>query len=310
MLLKKKVVIPLMLAVMVLVSSVDVSAVEMKEGENDTIIVSEKYSGTSEDEKYNFKETIEYKGKKYSLDKSSITVSVLSEKPKIETKHETVTDTKVSYTQITQADGIKVKNEDDGKTYTAVVEDIQNEKTTIRNRTANVKYTRTVTVPATEQADIEQEWTFEYEDKDNNNKVVEVTAPLKEQSVVAGKWIDTEYPISITVNNYGADTITMLDKEVKLGDDVPFSSDYYNLILQTANRDTENYRITSTKWDGPAYSDGGVVKRNAIAYTQQQVKEYKLEYSGNVSIPDCDGYEVTITYISNKKNQYTILKWR
>lgn len=272
------------------------SAAEINENEDGSLTLTERYNADSEDEKYDFDSEIEYGGKSYTLNTDSIKADVLSETPELETKHETYEESFIGYTEITEAEDKEVTNEEDGKSYLAVVEDIKNKRTTITGRTAEVSFDRTVTVPVTEDIEIEQEWTFEYTDVEGGNRVVEVTAPLKEQSVAAGDWQDTDYPINVVVTGYGADEITMLDEEIVLGDEVPFSEDDYELVLRAAGRNSENYRITSTVWDGAAYNDGGVIKRNAIAYTQQRVKTYSLTYAGEVSLPDYEGYETTLVY--------------
>lgn len=283
--------------VLISVSSVfSVSAAEIEENQDGSITLTERYNANSPDEKYKFEDDFEYNGKQYILNTDSIKADVLSKTPELEIKHETYEESSIGYTEVIEAEDKEVTNEEDGETYLAVVEDIKNERTTITDRTAEVSFDRTVTVPVTEDAEIEQEWTFEYTDVEGGNRVVEVTAPLKEQSVAAGDWQDTDYPISLVVTGYGADEITMLGEVITLGDDIPFSEDDYSLVLRAGGRDSENYRITSTVWDGAAYNDGGVIKRNAIAYTQQRVKTYSLKYAGEVSLPDYEGYETTVVY--------------
>lgn len=147
------------------VSSVfSVSAAEIEENQDGSITLTERYNADSTDEKFEFESEIEYGGKMYALNTDSVTAEVLSETPELETKHETYEESSIGYTEVTEAEDKEVVNEEDGESYLAVVEDIKNERTTITDRTAEVSFDRTVTVPVTEDAEIEQEWTFEYTD--------------------------------------------------------------------------------------------------------------------------------------------------
>lgn len=292
--------VPIIALILLATSVINASAVDIKLNDDGTLTATEKFESRTEDSNYGFKEEIEYEGKKYSLSPESVENEILTKKPDMKTKRETFEEVVEGYDKVTEANGKQVTDEDDNKVYNAVVDDIKNEEISISNRKGNAEYTRKTTVLVGEEPYIEQEWTFDYKDE-QLDRTVQVTAPIKEQIVGAETWIDSDYPISVTVNGYGADTITMNGQAIKIGEDVPFGTEAYGSILQYCGLNSENYKIKSVSWDGAPYDDGGVIKRNATALVQRRAKMYTITYGGEVSLPDAVGYRTTITYGYDKQ---------
>lgn len=296
----RKIVLPVIALSIVAVSVINTSAVDIKLNDDGTLTATEKFESKTENSKYGFKEEIEYDGKKYILSSGDVESEVLTKKPDMVTKRETFEETVEGYEKVTSADGKKVTDKDDNKTYDAVVDDIKSEEITIKNRKGNAEYTRKLTVPIGEESSIEQEWTFDYDDE-QLGETVQVTAPIKEQVVGADTWVDSDYPINITVNGYGADTITMNGQVIKVGEDVPFGTEAYGIVLNYCGLDTHNYKIKSVSWNGSPYDDGGVIRRDATALVQRRSKVYTITYGGEVKLPDAVGYKTTITYGYDKQ---------
>lgn len=295
-----RVAVPIIVLMLLATSVINASAVDIKLNDDGTLTTTEKFESRTEDSNYGFKEEIEYEGKKYLLSSESVENEILTKKPDMTTKRETFEEVVEGYDKVTEANEKQVTDKDDNKLYEAVVDDIKNEEITIKNRKGNAEYTRNLTVPIGEESSIEQEWTFDYDDE-QLGETVQVTAPIKEQVVGADTWIDSDYPISVTVNGYGSDTITMNGQVINIGEDIPFGREAYGTVLRYCGLDTENYKIKSVSWDGSPYDDGGVIRRDATALVQRRSKVYTITYGGEVNLPDAVGYKTTITYGYDKQ---------
>lgn len=132
---------------------------------------------------------------------------------------------------------------------------------------------------------IEGKAPIEVEDKSSGDKVVS-ELPLIESTIVNEYWVD-DFAFPITVFDYDADEYLFGDVYVPNGADL---YDYKDAFLAYLGLPADYYRIDGIDWDGDAYDDNGIIKRNAVAWGSKKIQEVTAVYGGTVVFEEKDGY--------------------
>ena len=102
---------------------------------------------------------------------------------------------------------------------------------------------------------------------------------------ISRSWSDT-FSFPVTVSGYGADSFYLGDMEIP-GD--ANLSDYGEKLLELAGLSKEYYQVDLVTWDGDAYMDGEVMRRNATASGSKLIRKVKAKYGGQIRTPDLEG---------------------
>ena len=102
---------------------------------------------------------------------------------------------------------------------------------------------------------------------------------------ISRSWSDT-FSFPVTVSGYGADSFYLGDMEIPGDADL---SDYGEKLLELAGLSKEYYRVDRVTWDGEAYMEGEVMRRNAAAGGSKLIRKVKAKYGGQIRIPDLEG---------------------
>ena len=132
---------------------------------------------------------------------------------------------------------------------------------------------------------IEGDAPIEIEDRFSGDKVV-ADLPLIESTVLNEYWVD-DFVFPITVFYYDAEAYLLGDVYVPNGASL---SDYKEEFLGYLGLPAEYYRIDGIDWDGEAFEEEGIIKRNAVAWGSKKIQEVEAVYGGEVVFEEKDGY--------------------
>lgn len=132
---------------------------------------------------------------------------------------------------------------------------------------------------------IEGDAAVEIEDRSSGEKVIS-DLPLIESEIVNEYWVD-DFVFPITISDYDAEAYLLGDVYVPRGVSLV---DYKDEFLSYLGLPASYYRIDGIDWDGEAYVEGGIVKRDAVAWGSKMVQEVVAVYGGTVVLEEKDGY--------------------
>lgn len=132
--------------------------------------------------------------------------------------------------------------------------------------------------------------------EDFSGMQVSAKYPVINRKMVKEDWRD-DFTFPIMFHSYGAETYLMGGENVPI-DGEPLRLEHYEeALLSEIGVTSENYRITSTVWNGSPYIDeDDILCRNATAFGRRKVKDYLITYGGTVTFPEVEGYRCRAVY--------------
>lgn len=119
---------------------------------------------------------------------------------------------------------------------------------------------------------------------------------LEEQEVIREEWQDG-FVFSVTFHAYGAGYYRLADRLIPYNEEKPELEGCEDLLLELADIPPEDYRVTHVQWSGEAYEDAeGNQCRDAAAFGQKRIRDYRVRYSGTAVFPPREGWQTVASY--------------
>ena len=133
-------------------------------------------------------------------------------------------------------------------------------------------------------------------EEDFSGLQVSAKYPVIKRKKVKEEWRD-DFTFPIVFHSYGAAEYLLGGENVPI-DGEPLRLELYEeALLSEIGVTSENYRITSTVWNGSSYLDeDDILCRNATAFGMRKVKDYLITYGGTVTFPEVEGYRCRAVY--------------
>ena len=133
------------------------------------------------------------------------------------------------------------------------------------------------------------------EDKERGQTVTAV-CPMEEQEAVREEWQDG-FVFTVTFHTYGAEYYELADRLIPYNDEEPELDGCGELLLELAGLSAEDYRVTHVQWSGGIYEDEtGNQCRDAAAFGQKRLRDYRVKYSGTAVFPEKQGWQTVAVY--------------
>lgn len=127
-------------------------------------------------------------------------------------------------------------------------------------------------------------------------QTVTAVCSAKEQEVVREEWQDG-FVFTVTFHTYEAGYYELADRLIPYNDEKPELEGCEELLLELAGLSAEDYRVTHVQWSGEAYQDeGGSWRRDAAAFGQKRLRDYRVKYSGTAVFPEKKGWQTVAVY--------------
>ena len=119
---------------------------------------------------------------------------------------------------------------------------------------------------------------------------------MEEQEVVREEWQDG-FVFTVTFHTYEAGYYELADRLIPYNDEKPELEGCEDLLLELAGLSPEDYRVTYVTWSGEAYQDEtGNQCRDAAAFGQKRLRDYRVKYSGTAVFPEKQGWQPVAVY--------------
>lgn len=133
------------------------------------------------------------------------------------------------------------------------------------------------------------------QDKERGQTATAVCLP-EEQEVVREAWQDG-FMFTVTFHTYEAGYYELADRLIPYNDEKPELEGCEDLLLELAGLSPEDYRVTYVTWSGDAYRDEtGNQCRDAAAFGQKRLRDYRVKYSGTAVFPEKQGWQTVAAY--------------
>lgn len=120
--------------------------------------------------------------------------------------------------------------------------------------------------------------------------------PAKEQETVREEWQDG-FVFTVTFHTYEAGYYELADRLIPYNDEKPELEGCEDLLLELAGLSPEDYRVTHVQWSGGAYQDEeGNRCRDASAFGQKRLRDYRVTYTGTAVFPEKKGWQTVAVY--------------
>lgn len=120
--------------------------------------------------------------------------------------------------------------------------------------------------------------------------------PAEEQETVREEWQDG-FVFTVTFHTYEAGYYELADRLIPYNDERPELEGCGELLLELAGLSPEDYRVTHVQWSGEAYQDEeGNRCRDASAFGQKRLRDYRVTYSGTAVFPEKKGWQTVAVY--------------
>lgn len=130
----------------------------------------------------------------------------------------------------------------------------------------------------------------------NTEKTVTGDIPLESMNAVEEPYWIRDVEIPITFNGYNSQYYQLGNLYIPYNADKPELEGQKEVLLDALNLDKTNYKINAIDWNGEAYEEADLVKRNAIALGERLVTPYKATYKGMLALPDIKKYTAIVAY--------------
>lgn len=119
---------------------------------------------------------------------------------------------------------------------------------------------------------------------------------LKEKEIVKEEWTE-DFSFPVTFHKYDAGIYRLQDYMIAGDEESPQLDGYEELLLREIKVRPEEYQITEILWDGEPYVDEtGELCRDAAAYGQKLVRNYRLVYEGTAEFPAYEAWRTVSVY--------------
>lgn len=119
---------------------------------------------------------------------------------------------------------------------------------------------------------------------------------LQEKEIISERWKDG-FDFIVTFHDYGAGEYVIGDRIVEKEEEKPQFEGCEKLLLEEIGVKPQEYRIEGVRWDGAAYEDlEGFQCRDAVAYGQKLMRDYRLRYEGIAVFPSYEGWRTIAVY--------------
>ena len=133
-------------------------------------------------------------------------------------------------------------------------------------------------------------------EEDFSGLKVSADYPVIKRKKVKEEWRD-DFTFPVVFHSYGAEEYFLGVENVPVDGDALRLELYEEALLSEIGVTTENYRITSTVWDGAPYMDeDDILCRNATAFGKRKVRDYLVTYGGTVRFPELEGHRCRAVY--------------
>lgn len=127
-------------------------------------------------------------------------------------------------------------------------------------------------------------------------QTVTAVCPMEEQEVLREAWQDG-FMFTVTFHTYEAGYYELADRLIPYNDEKPELEGCEPLLLELAGLSPEDYRVTHTQWSGGIYEDEeGNRCRDAAAFGQKRLRDYRVKYSGTAVFPQKEGWQTVAVY--------------
>lgn len=133
------------------------------------------------------------------------------------------------------------------------------------------------------------------QDKERGQTVT-AACPMEEQEVIREEWEDG-FMFTVTFHTYEAGYYELADRLIPYNDERPELEGCEELLLELAGLSAEDYRVTHVQWSGETYQDEtGNRCRDAAAFGQKLLRDYRVKYSGTAVFPEKQGWQTVAVY--------------
>lgn len=127
-------------------------------------------------------------------------------------------------------------------------------------------------------------------------QAVKTVCRMEEKEVMRETWQD-DFAFTVTFHTYGAGYYQLADRLIPDNDEEPELDGCEELLLELAGVSPEDYRVTYVQWSGDAYQDeDGTLCRDAVAFGQRRICDYRVTYSGRAVFPVRSGWQTSAVY--------------
>lgn len=119
---------------------------------------------------------------------------------------------------------------------------------------------------------------------------------LTEKEMVREEWQDG-FSFPVTFHKYDARMYQLGDHMISDKEELPRLKGYEELLLEEIGVRPEEYRILDIRWEGEPYEDEtGELCRDAAAFGQKLVRDYRLVYEGEAVFPAYTAWRTAALY--------------
>lgn len=127
-------------------------------------------------------------------------------------------------------------------------------------------------------------------------QTVPAVCRIVQQETIREEWQDG-FVFTVTFHTYEAGYYELADRLIPYNDETPELEGCETELLELAGVSPEDYRITHVQWSGGVYTDGsGNQCRDAAAFGQKRLRDYRVKYSGTAVFPEKEGWQTVAVY--------------
>lgn len=117
-----------------------------------------------------------------------------------------------------------------------------------------------------------------------------------QQEAVREEWQDG-FAFTVTFHTYEAGYYELAGRLIPYNDETPELAGCETELLELAGVSPEDYRVTHVQWSGGVYTDeSGNRCRDAAAFGQKRLRDYRVTYSGTAVFPEKAGWQTVAVY--------------